>query len=173
MAINPHNRKPLKFLSALAAVTLGLYGLLERVTGSPMVALNRAIAAAMADGPQAGLELLAELEQPLAGHHRLHATRAHLRERADEGEAAGAEYRRAAELTNSVPERDYLTMRAARPAQSPGIFAALVLRTSEVTMRWLAAANARASVNCFRILLTMKSGGVTPAAASAVTRSLS
>ncbi|MGN6556560.1 MAG: RNA polymerase sigma factor [Solirubrobacterales bacterium] len=41
---------------------LALYGLLEQVTGNPMVALNRAIAAAMVDGPQAGLSLLAKLD---------------------------------------------------------------------------------------------------------------
>jgi RNA polymerase sigma factor (sigma-70 family) len=93
---------------------LALYGLLEQVTGNPMVALNRAIAAAMVDGPQAGLALLEELEGELAGHHRLHSTRAHLLEDAGRPEAAVAEYERAAELTRSIPERNYLTKRAAR-----------------------------------------------------------
>lgn len=92
---------------------LGLYGLLERVTENPLVALNRAIAAAMVDGPEVGLRLLAPLEQSLSDHHRLHATRAHLLEMRGETAAARAAYRRAAELTNSVPERNYLTMRAA------------------------------------------------------------
>jgi predicted RNA polymerase sigma factor len=93
---------------------LGLYALLERVTGNPMVALNRAIAAAMVDGPQVGLALLDELDEQLAGHHRLHSTRAHLLEDAGERRAAAAEYERAAELTKSIPERNYLTKRAAR-----------------------------------------------------------
>jgi RNA polymerase sigma factor (sigma-70 family) len=98
----------------------GLYELLERVTGSPLVTLNRAIAVAMADGPEAGLELLGELEEPLAGNHRLHATRAHLLEMAGDEERALAEYRRAAELTSSLPERNYLTVRAARLSSRPG-----------------------------------------------------
>jgi RNA polymerase sigma factor (sigma-70 family) len=93
---------------------LGLYGLLERVTGNPMVTLNRAIAAAMVDGPEAGLALLAEVDDQLEGHHRLHATRAHLLRMSGDTEAAIAEYRLAADRTNSVPERNYLTKQAAR-----------------------------------------------------------
>jgi len=93
---------------------LGWYALLERMTDNPMVTLNRAIATAMVDGPAAGLELLGELEEPLAGHHRLHATRAHLLEMAGDEEAAAAEYRTAAERTTSVPERNYLITQAAR-----------------------------------------------------------
>ena len=93
---------------------LGLYGLLERITGSPMVALNRAIGAAMVDGPEAGLALLADLDDRLDGHHRLHATRAHLLEMAGDTAAAIAEYRLAADRTNSLPERQYLTKQAAR-----------------------------------------------------------
>jgi RNA polymerase sigma factor (sigma-70 family) len=93
---------------------LALYGLLERVTGSPMVALNRAIAAAMVDGPEAGLTLLDELDGKLGDHHRLHSTRAHLLDEAGDRRAAAAEYERAAELTRSIPERNYLTKRAAR-----------------------------------------------------------
>jgi predicted RNA polymerase sigma factor len=78
------------------------------------VALNRAIAAAMAEGPEAGLAQLAELGEALEGNHRFHAARAHLLERA--GDAAGAvrEYEGAAALTRSLPERDYLTKRAAQ-----------------------------------------------------------
>jgi RNA polymerase sigma factor (sigma-70 family) len=93
---------------------LGLYGLLERMTGNPMVALNRAIAAAMVDGPQAGLSLLGDLDERLEGHHRLHSTRAHLLEMSEDAEGAIAEYRIAAERTNSLPEQRYLTTRAAR-----------------------------------------------------------
>jgi RNA polymerase sigma factor (sigma-70 family) len=58
---------------------LALYGLLERMSGNPMVSLNRAVAAAMVHGPGTGLELLEPLDGPLAGHHRLDAVRGHLR----------------------------------------------------------------------------------------------
>jgi RNA polymerase sigma factor (sigma-70 family) len=98
---------------------LGLYGLLERVTRNPMVTLNRAIAAAMVEGAGAGLALLADLDQPLSGHHRLHATRAHLLELSGDSEAAIAEYRLAADRTNSLPERHYLTRQAARLNEQP------------------------------------------------------
>jgi RNA polymerase sigma factor (sigma-70 family) len=93
---------------------LGLYGLLEKMTGNPMVALNRAIAAAMVDGPQAGLALLEDLDKQLDGHHRLHATRAHLLEMAGDADAAIAEYGLAAGRTKSTPEQQYLTTQAAR-----------------------------------------------------------
>ena len=93
---------------------LALYGLLEQVTGNPMVALNRAIAAAMVDGPKAGLALLDELDDTLDDHHRLHSTRAHLLEDAGERGAAATEFERAARLTRNVPERNYLTKQAAR-----------------------------------------------------------
>jgi predicted RNA polymerase sigma factor len=96
----------------------GLYGLLERMTGNPMVSLNRAIAIAMVDGPSAGLSLLEPLSEPLAGHHRLHAVRAHLLEMAGEVDAAIVEYETAAGRTTSVPENHYLTMRAARLNES-------------------------------------------------------
>ena len=61
---------------------LALYELLERVSPSPMVTLNRAVALAMVRGPDAGLDLLATLEadERMARHHRLHAVRAHLLE---------------------------------------------------------------------------------------------
>jgi RNA polymerase sigma factor (sigma-70 family) len=91
-----------------------LYGLLERLTANPMVSLNRAIAIAMVDGPSAGLSLLEPLSEPLAGHHRLHAVRAHLLEMAGALDAAIVEYETAAGRTTSVPENHYLTMRAAR-----------------------------------------------------------
>ena len=95
---------------------LALYGVLERMTDSPMVLLNQAIAAAMVHGPAAGLARLdlLDAEGRLAGHYRLDAVRAHLLERAGERERAIACYRAAAERTASVPERDYLLLRAAR-----------------------------------------------------------
>ncbi len=93
---------------------LGLYGLLERMTGNPMVALNRAIAAAMVDGPEAGLALLEDLDKQLDGHHRLHATRAHLLEMSGDVDSAIIEYEVAAGRTSSLPEQRYLTTQAAR-----------------------------------------------------------
>jgi predicted RNA polymerase sigma factor len=98
------------------AEILTLYGLLEQVAPGPMVALNRAVAAAMAEGPEAGLNLLAALEPKLEGHHRLHAVRAHLLELAGDGRGAHAEYRRAAELTASLTEQRYLIRCASRLA---------------------------------------------------------
>ncbi|UJW29306.1 RNA polymerase sigma factor [Saccharothrix sp. AJ9571] len=93
---------------------LVLYGLLERMSGNPMVSLNRAIAVAMVHGPRAGLELLAELDERLPGHHRLITVRAHLLEKAGELEAAIEHYETAAKRSTSLPERDYLTKQAAR-----------------------------------------------------------
>jgi len=95
---------------------LALYELLEQVTPNPMVTLNRAVAVAMVHGPAAGLDLLAALESDnrMARHHRLLATRAHLLELAGQPEAAAASYRAAARHATSLPERRYLTSRAAR-----------------------------------------------------------
>src|SRR5438094_3848177 len=78
---------------------LALYGLLERMTGNPMVALNRAVAAAMAEGPAAGLALLDELDSRLPGHHRLAAVRAHLLEMAGDFDGAIANFLTAAGRT--------------------------------------------------------------------------
>jgi RNA polymerase sigma factor (sigma-70 family) len=95
---------------------LALYGMLMRISAGPMVALNHAIATAMVDGPQAGLALLSSLEdnEQLRAGHRLDAVRAHLLERAGERHAAVALYQAAAAKTTSVPERNYLFMKAAR-----------------------------------------------------------
>jgi predicted RNA polymerase sigma factor len=93
---------------------LALYNVLQRMTDNPLVALNHAIATAMVDGPHAGLALLAPLEgdERLRGNHRLDAVRAHLLERAGDRDAAVALYREAASKTTSVPERNYLLMKA-------------------------------------------------------------
>jgi RNA polymerase sigma factor (sigma-70 family) len=95
---------------------LALYGLLKRMSDNPMVALNHAIAAAMVHGPQTGLELLKALDADarMAGHYRLDAVRAHLLEMAGDHERAIVHYRAAAERTTSMPERNYLTTKAAR-----------------------------------------------------------
>jgi predicted RNA polymerase sigma factor len=95
-----------------------LYGLLMNMSDNPMVALNHAIAVAMVDGPPAGLALLDTLEakRRLLGHYRLHAVRAHLLEMAGDRSAAVTHYRTAAARTSSTPERQYLTLKAARLA---------------------------------------------------------
>ncbi|HEX3816098.1 MAG TPA: sigma-70 family RNA polymerase sigma factor [Mycobacteriales bacterium] len=92
----------------------GLYGLLERMSGNPMVSVNRAIAAAMVHGPAAGLTELEALDERLGGHYRLDAVRAHLYEMAGDLDAAVAHYRAAASRTTSIPEQHYLTRQAAR-----------------------------------------------------------
>jgi RNA polymerase sigma factor (sigma-70 family) len=101
------------------AQILALYGLLERMTGSPVVTLNRVVAAAMVYGPAEGLKLLESVDAKLAGHHRLDAVRAHLYERAGDRAAAVEHYRSAAARTASEPEKQYLTLRAAR-LRDPG-----------------------------------------------------
>jgi RNA polymerase sigma factor (sigma-70 family) len=97
---------------------LALYGVLQRMSDNPMVALNHAIATAMVSGPHAGLALLRGLDGDarVSSHHRLDAVRAHLLEMAGDRERALAHYRAAAERTTSVAERDYLTLKAARLA---------------------------------------------------------
>jgi len=99
---------------------LALYGLLERITGNPMVSLNRAVAVAMVHGPAAGLELLDGVADRLGDHHRLHSVRGHLYEMAGDRAAAVDEFRIAAAGTISVPERDYLVAQAARLANELG-----------------------------------------------------
>jgi RNA polymerase sigma factor (sigma-70 family) len=93
---------------------LALYGLLEQITGNPVVTLNKAVAAAMADGPSAGLAMLDAVDEQLNGHYRLDAVRAHLLEMAGETTAALMHYRAAASRTTSLPEQRYLATRAAR-----------------------------------------------------------
>jgi RNA polymerase sigma factor (sigma-70 family) len=93
---------------------LALYGLLEQLTGNPVVTLNRAVAAAMAEGPAAGLAVLDTVDERLAGHYRLDAVRAHLLEMSGDTRGALDHYRAAASRTTSVPEQRYLQTRAAR-----------------------------------------------------------
>jgi RNA polymerase sigma factor (sigma-70 family) len=93
---------------------LALYGLLEQLTGNPVVTLNRAVAAAMAEGPEVGLAVLDTVHERLEGHYRLDAVRAHLLEMAGDTDGALAHYRAAADGTTSLPERRYLVKRAAR-----------------------------------------------------------
>jgi RNA polymerase sigma-70 factor (ECF subfamily) len=90
-----------------------LYGSLLSMTPSPVVRLNRAVAVAMADGPQAGLLLVDELADELDGYHLFHATRAELLSRADRDEEAIVAYRRALALVTNPQERAFLEGRLA------------------------------------------------------------
>jgi predicted RNA polymerase sigma factor len=94
---------------------LALYERLETITPNPIVSLNRAVAVAMVHGARSGLELVDTLAQDarVAQHYRLDATRAHLLERLGDRSAAVEHYRRAARRTASIPERDYLLLKAA------------------------------------------------------------
>lgn len=93
---------------------LALYGLLERMTGNPMVTLNRAVALAMVRGPAAGLALLETLDEPLGEHHRLLAVRGHLLERAGDESGAADQLLAASRRTTSIAERDYLLLQVTR-----------------------------------------------------------
>jgi len=86
-----------------------LYGELVRLTGSPVVELNRAVAVAEAAGPEAGLALVDALE--LDGYRYLHSTRADLLRRLGRADDARVEYERALSLTEGGPERRFLERR--------------------------------------------------------------
>jgi RNA polymerase sigma-70 factor (ECF subfamily) len=89
----------------------GLYGELARITGSPVVELNRAIAVAEDQGPQAGLELIDRLE--LDEFRYLHSTRADLLRRLGRATEARDAYLRALELSHDGAERRLLERRLA------------------------------------------------------------
>ncbi|MFI7063173.1 RNA polymerase sigma factor [Kribbella sp. NPDC050124] len=102
---------------------LGLYVLLEKLAPNPMVTLNRAIALAQVEGPQAGLDLLATLDDDknVTETHRLDAVRAHLYERAGSRALAREHYLAAARRTTSLPEQRYLNAKAAGiPSETTG-----------------------------------------------------
>jgi len=90
-----------------------LYDLLGRVQPSPVVALNRAVAIAMADGPQVALALVDQLTATgaLNGYHLLHAVRADLLRRIGSSAEAARSYARALELVTNDSERRFLERR--------------------------------------------------------------
>ena len=87
------------------------YDELARLTGSPVVRLNRAVAVGEADGPRAGLAALAELDDSLP---RYAAVAAYLHERDGDVETAARLYREAADKASDQAERAHLTRQAAR-----------------------------------------------------------
>ena len=88
-----------------------LYGELARLTGSPVVELNRAAAIAEAGDPEAALELVDGLE--LENYHYLHSTRGELLRRLDRPDEARKEYEQSLELVHSDAERRFLERRLA------------------------------------------------------------
>ncbi|MES1943518.1 ECF subfamily RNA polymerase sigma-70 factor [Salinisphaera sp. PC39] len=94
---------------------VGLYDILLRATRSPVVALNRAAAVAMRDGPAAGLALIDALlaDGELGDYQPAHAARADLLRRLDRRDEARAAYERALALTGQEPERRFLSRRLA------------------------------------------------------------
>ena len=119
-AISAHHAR-----AATAEVTewpriAALYTLLAHRAPSPIVELNRAVAVAMAFGPDAGLELVDALvaDGALAAYHLLPAVRGDLLAKLGRGDEARAEFQRAAELTRNERERDVLLARARDSAVS-------------------------------------------------------
>jgi RNA polymerase sigma factor (sigma-70 family) len=96
------------------AEILLLYQLLDRIAPNPMATLNRALAVAMVQGPEAGLRLLATLDNDkrVAAHHRLSAMRGHLLQMAGDLASAKEAFETAARRCTSLSERTYLQQRA-------------------------------------------------------------
>jgi RNA polymerase sigma-70 factor, ECF subfamily len=97
------------------AQIVGLYDLLLRVEPSPVVELNRAVAAAMRDGPEVGLTLIDGIlaRGELAAYHLAHAARADLCRRLGRTEEARISYQMALTLARQEPERRFLERRLA------------------------------------------------------------
>jgi len=89
-----------------------LYALLARAAPSPVVELNRAVAVAMAEGPERGLELIDRISG-LDQYHLLHAARGDLLRRLGRAGEAAAAYRRALALSSQAAEREFLRRRLA------------------------------------------------------------
>ncbi len=90
---------------------VALYDQLVRLDPSPIVVLNRAIAVAELDGPEAALAAIDRLDDSLGGYHAYHATRAELLRRLGRYERARAAYDTAIELAGNTAETAYLTRR--------------------------------------------------------------
>jgi RNA polymerase sigma factor (sigma-70 family) len=101
---------------------VALYDALAELTQSPVVELNRAVAMAMAFGPEAGLRIVDELvaEGALDGYHLLSSVRADLLEKLGRREEARAEFELAASMTRNARERELLLSRAAMTLSDSG-----------------------------------------------------
>jgi RNA polymerase sigma-70 factor (ECF subfamily) len=98
-----------------------LYGALSRVTGSPVVEVNRAVAISETEGPEAALAVLEALE--LDDYRYFHSTRASMLRRVGREDEARRAYQRALELTDAGPEQRFLAQRltdVAPPSDSDG-----------------------------------------------------
>ena len=93
----------------------GLYDVLLRINPSPIVELNRAVALAMRDGPEAGLQAIDRLgnHQGLQHYHLLHAARADLLRRLDRTQDAISCYQQALDSAQQEPEKRFLQQRLA------------------------------------------------------------
>jgi RNA polymerase sigma-70 factor (ECF subfamily) len=96
-----------------------LYARLLELYPSPVVALNRAVAVAMADGCEAGLSLIEELEPALTDYHLWHAARADLLRRLGRRKEALQSYQRAHSLAHNASELRFLARRLAELAAPP------------------------------------------------------
>jgi RNA polymerase sigma-70 factor, ECF subfamily len=128
-ALSRRRPGPYQLQAAIAALHVGaetpeetdwgqiaaLYRGLARHQPSPVVALNHAVAVAMAEGPERGLALVDRIEG-LDRYHLFHAARADLLRRLERQDAAAAAYRRALELATNPSERRYLERRLAETA---------------------------------------------------------
>ena len=126
-AIRLRRPGPYQFQAAIAAVhsqartpeetdwarIAALYERLYALSPSPVIRLNQAVAVAMADGPEAGLARMAELEEALGAYHLFYAARADFLRRLGRRDEAAAAYRRALDLAQNEPERRFLQKRLA------------------------------------------------------------
>ena len=92
---------------------IGLYDVLSRLDPSPVVALNRAVAVAMRDGPAVALPSVESLLKDLESYHLAHAVHADLCRRLGETRKSAASYRKAISLARQNPERRFLERRLA------------------------------------------------------------
>ena len=125
-ALSQRRPGPYQLQAAIAALHLedetdwprivALYEQLERLTPSPIVALNRAVAVAMAEGPGRGLELVDRIDLP--DYHLLHAARADFLRRLERNDEAAAAYREALALEMNAADRTFLESRLAEVVPS-------------------------------------------------------
>ena len=101
------------------ATIVARYDALAAITASPIVALNRAIAVSMLEGPAAGLAALGALERSLADYHLFYATRAELLDRA--GKDPRSDLRKALSLATNDGERRLLERRLTKGKRPPAV----------------------------------------------------